>query len=132
MPLPADFVVSGVFQSLPGAPITASYAAPNAAIVPSLGRDLSACGGRTPCTSNATVPLVAPNTLFNPRVSRLDLRLAKRLPIGPTKRLQINLDVFNVMNRSTCWPKQHIPSDLLEASQTMDGRMFQLSANLTF
>ena len=79
IPLPANFVVSGVFQSLPGATITASYAAPNAAIAPSLGRDLSACGGRTPCTSNATVPLVAPNTLFNPRVSRLDLRLAKRL-----------------------------------------------------
>jgi hypothetical protein len=133
IPLPANFVVSGVFQSLPGSTITASYAAPNAAIVPSLGRDLAACGGRTPCTSNATVPLVASNVLFNPRVSRLDLRLANRLKVGPTKRLQVNFDVFNVMNASyvlgqnntfgTTWQKP---------SQTMDGRMFQLSANLTF
>ena len=82
---------------------------------------------------NTTVPLVAPNTLFDPRVSRLDLRLAKRLDVSQTKRLQVNFDVFNVMNGSyvlgqnntfgTTWQKP---------SQTMDGRMFQLSANLTF
>jgi len=133
IPLPANFVVSGVFQSLPGSTITASYAAPNAAILPSLGRDLSACGGRTPCTSNATVPLVAPNVLFNPRVSRLDLRLAKRMPVGPTKRLQINFDVFNVMNASYVLGQNNTFGNTWQKpSQTMDGRMFQLSANMTF
>ena len=79
------------------------------------------------------MPLVAANTLFNPRVSRLDLRLAKRLNVSPTKRLMVNFDVFNVLNGSyvlgqnntfgTTWQKP---------SQTMDGLMFQLSANLTF
>ena len=127
------FVVSGVFQSLPGSTITASYAAPNSAIVGSLGRDLAACGGRTPCTSNATVPLVASNVLFNPRVSRLDLRLAKRIAVGSAKRLQVNFDVFNVINGSYVLGQSNTFGNTWQKpSQTMDGRMFQLSANLTF
>ena len=46
--LPDDFVVSVVFQNIAGPPITASYAASNAEIAPSLGRNLAACGTRVP------------------------------------------------------------------------------------
>ena len=45
-PLPWDFRLSAVFQSLPGIPITAAYVATNAQIVPTLGRNLSQCGSR--------------------------------------------------------------------------------------
>ena len=44
-PLPWDFMVSAVFQNISGPPITANYAATNAQIRPSLGRDLAACRG---------------------------------------------------------------------------------------
>jgi hypothetical protein len=133
IPLPGNFVVSGVFQSLPGSTITASWAAPNAAIAPSLGRNLAACGGRTPCTSNATVPLVAPNTLFDPRVSRLDLRLAKQMRVTQAKRLQVNFDVFNVFNRSYVLGQNNTFGNTWQKpSQTMDGLMVQFSANLSF
>ena len=131
--MPANFIVSGVFQTLPGSTITASYAAPNSAIAPTLGRNLAACGGRTPCTANATVPLVASNTQFNPRVTRLDLRLGKRLDVSRTKRLQLNLDVFNVLNGSYVLGQNNTFGNTWQKpSQTMDGLMFQLSANLSF
>ena len=61
-PLPHDFVVSAVFQNISGPTITANYAASNAEIAPSLGRNLAACGAQVVCTSRATVPLIVPQT----------------------------------------------------------------------
>ena len=131
--LPGELLVSGVIQNLPGSTITASWAAPNALVAPELGRSLAACGGRTPCTSTATIPLVASNVLFNPRVTRLDLRIGKRFQVTSSKRLQANLDVFNVMNSSYVLGQSNTFGNTWQRpSQTMDGRMFQLSANLTF
>jgi hypothetical protein len=131
--LPGDFLVSGLFQNLPGSTITASWAAPTSVIAPALGRNLAACGTRSPCTSTATVPLVAPNVLFNPRVSRLDLRIGKRLQVTQDKRLQMNLDVFNVMNSSYVLAQSNTFGNTWQRpSQTMDGRMFQLSGSLSF
>jgi hypothetical protein len=131
--LPGDLLLSGLIQNLPGSTITASWAAPNSVVAPELGRNLAACGTRTPCTSNATVPLVASNVLFNPRVTRLDLRIAKRFQVTPSKQLQANLDIFNLMNGSYVLGQNNTFGDTWQRpTQTMDGRMFQLSANLTF
>ena len=131
--LPGDLLLSGLIQNLPGSTITASWAAPNSVVAPELGRNLAACGTRTPCTSNATIPLVASNVLFNPRVTRLDLRIAKRFQVTPSKQLQANLDIFNVMNGSYVLGQNNTFGETWQRpTQTMDGRMFQLSANLTF
>jgi hypothetical protein len=131
--LPGDVLLSGLIQNLPGSTITASWAAPNAVVAPELGRSLAACGGRTPCTSTATIPLVASNVLFNPRVTRLDLRIGKGFKVSSSKRLQANLDVFNVMNSSYVLGQNNTFGNTWQRpSQTMDGRMFHLSANLTF
>jgi hypothetical protein len=131
--LPADFMLSGLIQSLPGSNITASWAAPNSVIAPSLGRNVAACGTRTPCTSTATVPLVAPNVLFNPRVYRLDLRIGKSLQVSASKRLQVNMDVFNVVNSSYVLGQSNTFGNTWQRpTQTMDGRMFQFSGNFTF
>jgi hypothetical protein len=134
IPLPANFLVSGVFQNLPGSTITASWAAPNAEIAPTLGRNLAACRGAAVCNGTATVPLVASNVLFNPRVSRLDLRLGKRLDVSQTKRLQLNFDVFNVLNGSYVLGQNNTFSTTTwqKPTQTMDGLMVQFSANLSF
>ncbi len=67
---------SATFQSTPGAMLAANYAAPNSAVAPSLGRNLS---GNAP---NVTVNLIAPGTLYGDRVNQLDLRVGKVLRFG--------------------------------------------------
>lgn len=66
-------------------------------ILPSLGRNLAACGTRVQCTSTATVPLVAPQTLFLDDLTRLDLRLSKTLRLSSGASLQLNFDVYNAL-----------------------------------
>ena len=125
--LPRDFVVSVILQNTSGQPVVASYSAPNAIIAPSLGRDLSG-GART-----ATVPLIVPQTMFEDRFNRLDLRLGKRFKVTEKVRLQANANFYNLLNGSavlalntTYGPQWLVPSAI------QDGRMVQFSASLTF
>ena len=73
--------------------LAANYAAPNAAVAPSLGRDLSGNA------ANVTVNLVAPGTLYGDRINQFDVRLAKDLKHGRS-RTSIALDVYNIFNSS--------------------------------
>jgi len=133
LPLPHDFVVSAVFQNISGPTITASYAATNAQIVPSLGRNLAACGASLSCTSTATIPLIAPQTMYDDRLTRLDLRVAKRFSIGERARLQGNFNIYNLFNGSASSTLNTTYGPLwLQPSLLQDGRMVQFSANLTF
>ncbi len=131
---PHDFLVSAVYQNISGPQVTASYAAPVAIIVPSLGRYLAACGTRTTtCTSTATVPLVVPQTLFEARYTRLDLRVSKRVQLTQRVRLAGNFNVYNVLNGSAVQAlNTTYGSQWLVPSAVEDGRMIQFSANLTF
>jgi hypothetical protein len=88
-----DLQLSAVFQSRPGAMLAANYAAPNAVIAPSLGRDLS---GNAP---NATINLIAPGTRYGDRFQELDLRIGKRLPVGHARSI-VSVDLSNVLNSS--------------------------------
>ncbi len=72
-----DLQFSGTLQSTPGPEITASYAATNAEVAPSLGRDLSA--GRT---ATVLVDLVPKGTMYGDRINQVDLRLAKTFRAG--------------------------------------------------
>ena len=96
-PLPYDISVSGAFRSVAGKPIDADWRAPNDLIAPSLGRNLSACGTRTVCTSTVAVPLIEPYSLFLDRRNLLDLRFSKAVNVGGA-RLSGNFDIYNVMN----------------------------------
>jgi hypothetical protein len=93
-PLPWDLMLSGVFQSLPGIPITASYVASNAEVAPFLGRNLS--GG----ASNVTVELIPPGTLFDKRTNQLDLRVLRNFRVRGL-RLQGMVDLYNAFNASS-------------------------------
>jgi hypothetical protein len=132
-PLPWDFIVSAVFQNISGPTITANYTASNAQIAPSLGRDLAACRGAAVCASTAVVPLIVPQTMFDDRLTRLDLRIGKRIALSPRMRLQANLNIFNVFNgsASSTLNLNYGPS-WQQPSLLQDGRMVQFNANLTF
>jgi hypothetical protein len=133
-PLPWGGVqASATYQNLPGAPRSASYAASNAEVVPSLGRNLSACPSATgPCNATATVQLVEPFTMFEPRGNQLDLRFSKIFNWGRT-RLQGNFDVYNVTNAgdvltltNTFGPRW------LRPNTTIAGRLVKFGAQLNF
>jgi hypothetical protein len=125
--LPGEIFVSAVYQNLPGPAYTADWPAPLADIQPSLGRPLSGAA-RT-----ATVPLVAPQTQFEERTSRLDVRFGKNLPITQRVRLQANVDLYNALNASSILAttnafggRWRVPTLMLEP------RILQFSAQLTF
>jgi hypothetical protein len=100
-PLPAGFQVSGTFQNLPGIPIQASRTYSNAEIAPSLGRNLGSCGTRVPCTGTVTISqLIVPNTMYEDRLTQVDLRLTKTFRLGRA-RLQGIFDLYNLFNAST-------------------------------
>lgn len=125
-PLPAGFMVSATYQNVPGPAYLANYAAPTAAILPSLGRNLSGN------TRTATVPLIAPQTLREDRRTQLDLRVSKILEIGRT-RLQANLDFFNALNASSILELNNtFGAQWRQPSRILDPRMVQLSGRLEF
>jgi hypothetical protein len=137
-PLPGRFVVSAILQNLSGAPYEALYAATNAEVASSLGRNLAACGTRAMCTATVTVPLMTNRTQFEARRSVLDLRLSKILSVGPKARLKANLDIYNVLNDgSVLLPNNNYGSLWRQPSGNLSGglmvaRLFQFSGQLTF
>jgi hypothetical protein len=132
-PFPKDIIVSAIWQNISGPTITANYTATNAQIAPSLGRSLAACRGAAVCTSTATVPLIAPQTMYDGRLTRLDLRLAKRFTLSDRMKLQGNMNVYNVFNGSASSTLNTNYGPLwLQPSLLQDGRMLQFSASLTF
>ena len=88
VPLPMNFTASAIFQDQPGPAIEAVYAASTAEAFTSLGRNLSG----NALTVN--IPLVVPNTMFEGRIRRLDVRLSKHFefrtasPSAQSRRLQ--------------------------------------------
>ena len=95
-PLPWwDLQASFVYQNLAGIPVGAVYTVTNAAIRPSLGRDLASGPNGT-----ARIDILPPNTRFEGRLQQMDVRLAKTVRIGQV-RLQAMFDVYNLFNANT-------------------------------
>ena len=82
-----------MFQSKPGALLSANYAVPAAVVAQSLGRLPS--GNVT----NVTVNLVEPGSMYGDRLNQLDFRVAKILRFGRT-RTMVGVDLYNVLNSS--------------------------------
>jgi hypothetical protein len=126
LPLPGEIVVAMTYQNISGPSYEANYPATSEEIAPSLGRPLA--GG----TRTATVPLVAPFTLFEDRTTRLDLRVSKIFRIN-RMRLQLNLDAYNALNsdairsvNSTFDARWRQPNSIIDA------RHVQFGGQLTF
>src|SRR5205085_3051313 len=96
-PLPLGLQTSATYQNISGIPIVASNPTPNAAIAPSLGRNVGACRGAATCTQNVTIDLIAPNTLYEDRLQQVDFRITRLLRVGKA-RLRGNFDMYNLLN----------------------------------
>lgn len=133
-PLPYAFMVSGVLQNLSGPQIRAVWAAPNSAIAPSLGRNLSACPSDTgPCAATLNIPLVRPQTVFEDRRTQLDVRVSRRFKLGSRYSFDASLDVYNVTNSgSVITLSETFGPTWQQPTAILDARMLQLNGRFTF
>jgi hypothetical protein len=137
--LPWDFQASSIYQNIPGVPIRASYVVSDADIFPSLGRHLASCPSQTAATCNQTytADLIPPFSLYGDRIQQVDLRLTRNFPLGRSRKLQGNFDIYNILNASTAQNEQATfrpgpANQWRNPIQIMGGRLVKFSAQLTF
>jgi hypothetical protein len=139
-PLPWDFLVSGTLQNVSGPMIMATWNAPNSAVVPSLGRNLAACGSQAVCTATAQVPLIDPGEEYESRRTQVDLRVTKQFRVGQRGRLEASLDLYNAFNSSavlnvngTYGPQWLRPiGDPYTGGAILQGRLVQFAGRYSF
>jgi hypothetical protein len=106
-------------------PINSTYLAVNAEISPSLGRNLI---GR----NNVVVELVPPNTVFEPRLQQVDLRLTRRFAVGKA-RFSANLDLYNAFNENAVLNQTtRYGAAWGNVVQVMGGRMLKFGGDIQF
>jgi hypothetical protein len=132
-PFPWDISTSLIYQNSSGIPITASYVVGNAAIAPSLGRNLSDCGTAATCNANRTVELIQPQTMFEPRLQQVDLRFSRVFKLGGNRTLKPNLDVYNLLNASNVINENVTYGPAWrDAVQILSGRLLRIGAQFDF
>ena len=125
-PLPFDTMVSAVFQNLPGIPITSSYVVSSAIVAQSLGRPLAGS------VTTATIDVIPPSTMFEDRVTQLDVRFTKRLKVGRA-RVDGNVDLYNLFNGSSVLSTNtRFGTAWLQPTQVLGGRLFKLGGQVNF
>jgi hypothetical protein len=134
-PLPWDLETSAIVQNTPGIPITASYVVTNAQVRQVLGRNLAACPSQAAATCNATVrtELIPPNTMFEPRLTQVDVRLSRLFRLGGNSRVRGTLDVYNIFNASNVLSMTPTYGPAwLNAAQVLSARLLRIGAQLDF
>jgi hypothetical protein len=128
----ADVTVAATFQSVPGPQVAANLTVSNSDVQKSLGRNLSACPAPTGlCNANVTVNLIAPGALYGDRANELDFRLTKTLRLSRL-RINVNGDIYNVFNVSPVMQFNAAYGAWLTPQRIMDGRLYKLSAQVSF
>ncbi len=131
-PLPWDIQTSAIYQNSPGLPILANMVVTNAAIAPSLGRNLAACGAAVVCNATVSIPLIPNQAEFEDRHQQVDLRFSRTFTIGPS-RLRANFDVYNVFNAATILATNTTyGASWLDVTQILNGRLLRIGAQWDF
>jgi hypothetical protein len=88
--LPADVQIAATFQSIFTQALAANVTYTSAQVAASLGRALST-------TTNTTVNVIPPGTVYGDRLNQLDLRLGKNFTVQRYK-LNASVDFYNLLN----------------------------------
>ena len=133
-PLPWNLQASAIYQNVPGVPIDATLVVPNAAIAPSLGRNLSDCAvGAATCNANRTIAIIPPQSMFEPRLQQVDLRFSRLFNLKGRQRLRANLDIYNVFNASDVLAMSTAYGPTWkDVIQILTGRMLRVGAQFDF
>jgi hypothetical protein len=126
--LPYGVQLSGVVQSIPGIPISASYVATNAEVRGSLNRNLS--GSATTVTINNVIP---PQTLFEKnRLKQVDLRMIRNFNFART-RLQAMFDIYNLFNAAAMLSEiTTYGATWQKPTAILDARIFKVGMQMNF
>jgi hypothetical protein len=123
-----DAQVSAVFQSKPGALLSANYAMPAAQVAQYLGRLPS--GNVT----NVTINLIEPGSLYGDRINQLDFRFAKNFKFGATRSM-LSVDLYNSLNANPIitYNNSFTPNGpWLQPNAILTGRLVRISADFNF
>jgi hypothetical protein len=116
------------FQSLPGPQITASRTYTNAEVRGSLGRDLASGANGT-----VAVPLIAPGTTYGDRLNQVDFRLSKIVRLPGNRRIQANMDLFNMFNVSAVLAQNNtFGGSWLRPTNIIQGRLLKFGGQFDF
>ena len=88
---------AATFQSLAGPQILAQQETTNAQILPSLGRNLAACGTAAVCNATVLLDLLPPATLYGDRIYQVDIRFSKTMRAGRTA-IRPMVSIYNLLN----------------------------------
>ena len=132
-PLPYDIETSAIVQNSPGIPITASYVITNAQVQSVLGRSLAACPAAGTCTQTVRTELIPPNTMFEPRLTQVDLRVSRSFRMMGSARLRGSLDIYNIFNaNSVLSMTPTYGASWRNAAQVLSPRLLRIGAQLDF
>jgi hypothetical protein len=133
-PLWWNLQASANYQNLAPISTPANAAYTNAAIAPSLGRNLAACGARVPCTSQAVVDIVLPNTHFTePRLHQIDLRFSRIFRLSRGGTIQPQFDIYNVTNANSVLAiNTRIGPVFNNATAILGARVLRFGVNMNF
>ena len=123
-----DVLIAGTVRSDQGAPLRATWNAPNATVAVALNR--------SPAVAGTTVPieLVAPGQVWGDRVNEVDFRFAKILRFG-RMRTNVGVDIFNILNSNAIltYNQTFIPNGAWLAPQSvLTPRFVKISAQIDF
>ena len=131
VPIKGGFNASFIYRNLPGAEESALLTVQTADIATGRVRFLDPA--RTTLTSARAVNLYAPNSVFGPRFSQLDVAVKKSFPVG-VSRLQVALDVYNALNSNSTQTVATLygTSRWLRPTLFLDARVARITASLQF
>jgi hypothetical protein len=126
VPLPWwDLQLGTTFANTSGSEITASWVGP-ASAVQGLGRPLSSGANAT-----VTVPLIEPGTMYSDRITRVDLRVTKRVRVGRSS-IEGSIDAANLLNSSDVLSQiNNFGGNWLRPTAIQPGRWFKFTVRVT-
>ncbi|MEQ1898678.1 MAG: carboxypeptidase regulatory-like domain-containing protein [Vicinamibacterales bacterium] len=136
-PLAWGIGASAIYQNLPGSEHTATQVVTNAAIAPSLGRNLSGCPAVGACTATRTIALLEPFTDRERRASQLDVRFTKSFNLNATAKFRVGFDIYNLMNRDDVLVLNNsyansTSTGLWRPSSILAARLYKFNARIDF
>jgi hypothetical protein len=131
-----DIILSGTYQLSTGPNILATWNAPNAVIAPALGRSLAACPATGACSATKSIQLIEPGAVWGDYLNQLDVRLSKRIKIGPY-RFRGDLNLYNVFNSDFAGTVNTTFStaannQFLRPTAVVQGRLFKIGGQFDF